>query len=194
MEQLFLSSQNLAANTVLAQGSIDIAEALRKHASQKQSLLLRLPRTFVLHWQEIRTPRIQAEFANGLISNKLQSYKFQYLGKFEYNDQPIEAKDWEAATPEYESFSAAFSDRPIVKSQTAGTGLCNVTWLLDFLMNADAIAQDSTRKESLRFDEVLGSGWVLTLTADTLSYTEREQFFFKKDFSAVKWQHHTIFK
>ena len=57
-----------------------------------------------LHWNEVLTPAIPISFRD-LVGKKLLDYKFQYLGKFKFDNKIIE--------PEAETFKSDFPDRNI---------------------------------------------------------------------------------
>jgi hypothetical protein len=200
MQQLFPSSQELAKYKILADGSLDLTAALQKLADmQDANINIAVPTANLsIKWSEVRPTRQQADFAEGLVGNRLKVSYFQYLGQFLVDDKIIAAQSWQHKHHAHtnaeegkdcsEMFSTDLPEGNAVRAFFGGTGFFNSTWLLDFLINP---ARCLARGEKIAFAPIDG-GFVLTLSSQSRS-KEVEQFLFKKDFSAMQWEHTTTF-
>jgi hypothetical protein len=200
MQQLFPSSQELAKYKILADGTLNLTEALQQLSLiEDKNIDIAVPTVHLsIKWSEVRPTRHHADFADGLLGNRLKTSYFQYLGQFLVEDKIIAAQSWQhkhhahANAEEGKDCSEMFStDLPegnAVRAFFGGTGFFNSTWLLDFLTNP---ARCLARGEKISFAAVEG-GFALRLTSQSRS-NEVEQFLFKKDFSAMQWEHTTTF-
>jgi hypothetical protein len=187
MTELLLSSQRLEQQKVLNTGKLDLLEALEKHCNLEiVQLENKLPKkTILLEWKEVHTPVTPTSFSD-LVGKKLTEYKFQYLGRLTFDGEEIEAGK--------ESFVADFPDQNISRTSLDSTGWVNCTWLLDFLMNAEAIQNDTLRNEKLiwRKDK---AGVTLALSRESTDarHAEQEKFVFDTKFKTVNWEHNILF-
>ncbi|MFK7795810.1 MAG: hypothetical protein AB8E82_00045 [Aureispira sp.] len=184
---LSLSSERLATDAPLQEGEINVFETLKKHKKLPQVIVEEddFKQELILKWKEIRTPRTLPGYKD-LVGKKLAEYKFQYLGQFVLNGNPVNI--------EQEKFINRFTKEKITKETIESSGWCNCTWLIDFLANAKGIGQDTTRDEQLSWysnDET----WVLELHRKSIGDTSRDQehFAFDKDLKKLRWKHVTWF-
>jgi hypothetical protein len=203
MQQLFPSSQELAKYKILADGVFDLSQGLQKLADLAHAnVSIEAPRTaLTLKWSEVRPPRQQDDFAQGLLGNRLKIYYFQYLAQFMADEKQIEAAAWQHAGHKHaektdgkktdnkdcaEMFSTDLEQGNAVRAFFGGTGFFNATWLLDFLMNPSRCI---ARGEKLTA-KATGKGYAITLSSDNKrTPKETETFLFKADFSAMQWEH-----
>ena len=187
MNQLVLSSQRLKSNKILNSGILDVFELLQQHESLDcVKLSADIPeKGLFLHWNEVLTPAIPLSFKD-LVGKKLLDYKFQYLGQFKFDNTIIE--------PESESFKSDFPDRNIHNCEIESTGWVNCSWLVDFLLNAKDIQENSLRSEML-FWKKEQNNLVLSLSVEAMDMrsAEQQKFIFGKNFSSIIWQHNTLF-
>jgi hypothetical protein len=187
MTELLLSSQRLGQQKVLNTGKLDLLEALQKLGNLEiVQLEGKLPKkSITLEWKEVKTPVTPASFSD-LVGKKLAEYKFQYLGQLTFDDTIIEA--------EKETFVADFPDQNISNTSLESTGWVNCTWLLDFLMNAEAIQNDSLRNEGLIWRKNK-EGFILSLSRESTDarHAEQEVFLFDPKFKTVNWKHNVLF-
>lgn len=187
MTELLLSSQRLGQQKVLHTDKLDLLEALQKHNNLEiVQLEGELPKeSIMLEWKEVKTPVTPASFSD-LVGKKLAEYKFQYLGRLTYKDAAIEA--------EKETFVADFPDQNISNTTLESTGWVNCTWLLDFLMNAEAIQNDSLRNEGLIWRKNK-EGFSLSLSRESTDarHAEQELFVFDTKFKTLNWKHNVLF-
>ncbi|CAA6814882.1 MAG: Unknown protein [uncultured Aureispira sp.] len=187
MTELLLSSQRLEQQKVLHTGKLDLLEALQKHSNLEiVQLEGKLPaKSIILEWKEVQTPTTPASFSD-LAGKKLTEYKFQYLGQFSFDGNVVEAEN--------ETFIADFPEQNISRTSLDSTGWLNCTWLLDFLMNAEAIEQDSLRNEGLIWRKNK-KGFMLSLSRESTDarHAEQEKFVFENKFKAVNWSHNALF-
>lgn len=187
MNHLLLSSTRLHESKVLETGQLNVVEWLQEYADL-DIIHLEAPlpeEALMLEWKEVSTPYTSSAMRD-LVGKKLASYKFQYLGQFSYLDKAIEAKQ--------ESFLSSFPSQPIHKSKLETTGWFNCTWLIDFLVQAPKIAQDSLRNEFLtwRADD---TRFLLSLSSENSNEgsAEQEMFVFDNCFETLSWEHTTLF-
>lgn len=198
MKTFLPTSQSLSARPLLNKGSFNLSEALERYAqgvSKRVKVLAPVPvQAIIFHWQEVSTPTQRPEFAQGLIADKLWDYKFQYLGQFQINGQEILPQNWQQAdaSKAYENFSADMASQSIHNTDFEGNGLCNCTWLLDMLVNAEALDNQPHRTDTLVWGHI-PDGFALTLTSKGAKSTETQVLAFSNDFAAVSWSHHTQF-
>jgi hypothetical protein len=187
MTELLLSSQRLGQHNVLSTGKLDLLEALQKHSNLEiVQLEGELPKkSIILEWKEVKTPVTPASFSD-LVGKKLAEYKFQYLGQLTCDGSVVEA--------EKETFVADFPDQNISNTTLESTGWVNCTWLLDFLMNAEAIQNDSLRNEGLIWRKNK-EGFTLSLSRESTDarHAEQELFVFDPKLKTVKWKHTVLF-
>lgn len=187
MTELLLSSQRLGQQKVLGTGKLDLLEALQKYGDLEIIQLEgKLPKkTITLEWKEVKTPVTPTSFSD-LAGKKLTEYKFQYLGQLTFDDDLVEA--------EQEVFIANFPDQNISNTSFDSTGWLNCTWLLDLLMNAEAIQNDSLRNEGLIWRKNK-EGFTLALSRESNDgrHAEQEKFVFDPKFTTVNWEHHILF-
>jgi len=187
MTELLLSSQRLEEQKVLQTGQLDLLEILQKQGNlERVQLEGKLPKKSIfLEWKEVSTPVTPASFSD-LVGKKLTEYTFQYLGQFTVDGQVVEAKK--------ETFIADFPDQNISRASLDSTGWLNCTWLIDFLMNAEAIQDDSLRNEGLIWRKNK-EGFVLSLSRESMDarHAEQEKFLFDTKFEAVNWEHNALF-
>lgn len=188
MTQLLLSSQRLEACKVLHTGQLDVLEALQQHSELNLINLGEegLPsKKILLDWREVQTPITPQSFSD-LSGKKLTEYKFQYLGKFSCEEEDIQV--------EGEKFVARFPTTNISNNTLESTGWTNVTWLLDFLANADKIQADTFRKELLIWKKT-ATEYTLSLSRETLDKksVEQEVFAFDHEFKTLTWSHNILF-
>lgn len=187
MTELLLSSQRLEQEKVLHTDKLDLLEALQKHSNLEiVQIEGKLPKkSIMLEWKEVRTPLTPTSFSD-LAGKKLTEYKFQYLGRLTFDCEVIEAGT--------ETFVADFPDQNISNSSSDSTGWVNCTWLLDFLMNAEAIQNDTLRNEGLiwRKDK---KGVTLSLSRESTDarHAEQEKFIFDTKFETINWAHRILF-
>lgn len=190
MNQLLLSSQRLSSAKMLQTGKLDVFEALEKHDDDCASLDLssRPPKkTLLLEWKEFITPATP-DTMRDLSGKKLSEYKFQYLGRFTYGDEPVKVTQ--------EIFEASLgNDKSIHHDVVESEGWVNCTWLVDFLVNAAAIQTDSLRDERLIWHKEGKKGHVLDLMRHSFDgkVQEEEHFIFKDDYQILEWSHCTTF-
>lgn len=186
MTELLLSSQRLEEQKVLSTGKLDLSEAMEQ---LKESGIFELdgkfPENVILEWKEVQTPATPTSFSD-LAGKKLTEYKFQYLGQF-IVDETIVAADKEL-------FIANFPDQNISNTSFDSTGWLNCTWLLDLVMNAATISQDSLRIERLICNEAK-EGFTIALSRQSTDkrHAEQEKFVFDAKFASVNWEHTVLF-
>lgn len=187
MNNLLLSSQRLGANKILQTGELNITELLEKQGKEELVQLKNtLPKkALTLQWKEVKTPETAPSFRD-LAGKKLAEYQFQYLGQFYYGGQLISATS--------EIFEASFPGQNINNTSVESTGWLNCTWLIDFLMNADAIQKDSLRQEFLIWtQEGKKASISLSAQASDKRSAEQQKFVFDNNFKTITWEHHTLF-
>lgn len=191
MSQILLSSQRLGSVKVLQEGSLDVFEALEQHPEDCAVLDLqsRPPKkTLRLEWKEVLTPATPSSVRD-LAGKKLSEYKFQYLGRFTYDDEAVEVIE--------EHFAADFADAEVIhQASIESEGWVNCTWLVDFLINAPAIAEDSLRDERLVWHKEGKRGHILDLTRQSTDgrHEESQHFVFKDEYKTLEWSHETTFE
>jgi hypothetical protein len=187
MTELLLSSQRLEQQRVLCTGKLDLLETLQKYSDLEiVQFEGKLPKKAInLEWKEVKTPVTPTSFSD-LAGKKLTEYKFQYLGKFSFDYDLIEA--------EKETFIANFPDQNISNTSLDSTGWVNCTWLLDFVMNAEAIQNDSLRNERLILRKNK-EGFTLALSRESTDgrHAEQEKIIFDPKFKTVNWEHNVLF-
>lgn len=187
MTELLLSSQRLEQQKVLHTGKLDLLEALQKQCNLEiVDIEGKLPKkSIVLEWKEVQTPVTPASFSD-LAGKKLTEYKFQYLGKLSIDCDVIEV--------EKENFISDFPDQNIANTSLDSTGWVNCTWLLDFLMNAEAIQNDTLRNEGLIWRKDKGT-FTLSLSRESTDarHAEQEKFVFDNKFKTLNWTHRILF-
>lgn len=187
MTELLLSSQRLEQQKVLQTGKLDLLEALQKIRDlELVQLEGKLPKkSIILEWKEVQTPLTPTSFSD-LAGKKLTEYKFQYLGQFTFDGNLVEA--------EKETFVANFPDQNISNTALESAGWLNCTWLLDFLMNAASIQNDSLRNEGLIWTESK-EGFTLSLSRQSTDtrHAEQEKFLFDAKFKTLNWEHKVLF-
>lgn len=187
MTELLLSSQRLEQEKVLHTDKLDLLEALQKHCNLEiVQIEGKLPKkSIILEWKEVHTPVTPASFSD-LVGKKLAEYKFQYLGRLTFDGDLIEA--------EKENFVADFPDQNISNTSLDSTGWVNCTWLLDFLVNAEAIQNDTLRNEGLIWRKDKGA-FTLSLSRESTDarHAEQEKFVFDTKFKTLNWTHHILF-
>jgi len=187
MTELLLSSQRLGQQKILDTGKLDLLEALQKHSNLEiVQLEGKLPKkSIMLEWKEVKTPVTPTSFSD-LVGKKLAEYKFQYLGQLTFDNHVVAA--------EKETFVADFPDQNISNTSLESTGWLNCTWLLDFLMNAEAIQNDSLRNEGLIWRKNK-EGFLLALSRESTDarHAEQEIFVFDPKFKIVNWKHRVLF-
>ena len=82
----------------------------------------------------------------------------------------------------------------LYKSKIESTGWVNCSWLVDFLLNAKDIQENSLRKEML-FWKKEQNNLVLSLSVEAMDMrsAEQQKFIFGENFSSIIWQHNTLF-
>ncbi|WMX17225.1 MULTISPECIES: hypothetical protein [unclassified Aureispira] len=187
MTELLLSSQRLAEQKVWCTGKLDLFDALQKHHNLKIiDFAAELPQESIfLEWKEVQTPVTPASVSD-LVGKKLTEYKFQYLGQLSSNGTLVEV--------EKEIFQADFPEQNISKTSLDSTGSLNCTWLLDFVMNAPAIQEDTLRNERLIWRKEK-EGFVLALSRESTDgrHAEQEKFIFDAELKVVNWEHQILF-
>lgn len=187
MSELLLSSKRLASDHPLQEGKLDVFDALKKFKDLPNVLVEQddWKQELILEWKEVRTPATPSGY-NDLVGKKLGEYKFQYLGRFLLDGNPVSI--------EKEQFTNCFTKEKITDDAIENQGWLNCTWLVDFLVNAKEIGQDTTRDEQLSWyskDET----WVLELHCKSIGDVSRDQehITFGKDLKTVTWAHVTWF-
>jgi hypothetical protein len=196
MEQLLLTSKNLARAKRQNKGQISVTQLLEKieqfdhvHIEAdwpKQELLL--------NWEECFTPLLKTTGFNELISSKLYAYKFQYLGSFSYGELSI-ACGGPDSDQACETFAAKMAERKIYSSEVTESDACNCTWLIDMLLNADRIAADPLREEQLIW-QANGDAFEFVLEANLQDgkLLERQIIRFLNAYEQLSWEHHVLLK
>jgi hypothetical protein len=179
MEQLLLTSKNMSKHKIWNEGQLSLNQALEKLQDLPNvQLEAPLPSSeILLDWTEFALSQAPLHFGPRLLNGRLASYRFQYLGSFQQAGQEIRGLE------AYETYSA----KPYYQTQQVGTGACNVTWLLDFLLNARSIAQDPLRSDRLRWQEDAQGQFCLCLEAQDKGFLERQTLCFKADWSGYTW-------
>lgn len=187
MTELLLSSQRLEQQKVLNTGKLDLLEALEKYDDLEiVQFEGKLPKeTIILEWKEVQTPVTPTSFSD-LVGKKLTEYKFQYLGQLTFGGNVIHAEN--------EIFVADFPSQNISNASLESRGWLNCTWLLDFVMNAEAIQNDSLRNEGLIWRKNK-EGFTLALSRESTDarHAEQEKFIFDTHFETVNWEHKVLF-
>lgn len=187
MTELLLSSQRLEQQKVLHTGTLDLFEVLQKHGDLEMVQLEgKLPKkSIILEWKEVQTPVTPGSFSD-LAGKKLTEYKFQYLGQLTIDGNLVVAGK--------ETFVADFPDQNISKTSLESTGWLNFTWLLDLVMNAATIQDDSLRNERLIWRENR-EGFLLSLSRESTDarHAEQEKFIFDTKLETVNWEHNILF-
>lgn len=190
LKPLFLSSQRLHPTENAQTGKIDVFEALSNCDSTLDCLELtsRPPsKKLILEWKEVVTPIVPATM-HSLVGKKLATYKFQYLGQFYYGDELVEVAS--------EQFAATFQDgETICNCDLESEGWVNCTWLIDFLMNAEAISQNILRQEQLHWHKEGKKGHFLEINNIATDGRSQEQqyFVFKDDYQKLEWSNNIQF-
>lgn len=198
MQQLFPSSQELAKHKILADGVFDLSQGLQRLADVgSANISIAAPSAaLTLKWSEVRPPRQQDDFAQGLLGNRLKIYYFQYLAQFMADEKLISAAAWQHEGHSHaqnteakdcaEMFSTELEQGNAVRAFFGGTGFFNATWLLDFLMNP---ARCIARGERLTATSTAKGYEIRLSSGNERKPKEEETFLFKADFSAMQWQH-----
>lgn len=203
MKQMLPSALHISQAKVLSQGSLDVLANLQKLADlgSEQVNIADLPtQSIEIQWSEVHSPRMKADFAEGLIANRLYSKNFQFFGKFLANGQVIAGADWQNTSAKetsvegenVENFAEFFSTKThagVVLQEKFATGaLFNCTWLLEFLIAPQACIQAGEHIIVKNLD----NGFLIELQANNGNYREIEKYLFNLDFTAMCWQHDTI--
>jgi hypothetical protein len=191
MEKYLLTSQNFSGANRQAQGTVDFFQKIRKISSYENVFIeAEIPDLeIILNWEEFKRPLSRYSAFMPLLSPKLYAYNFQYLGSFEKNKSAIifgNSVDRNFS----EHFSAKLNGESVFSFEDACSNQCNLTWVLDFLMNSEKISSDRLRDERLIWQKSL-KGYELVLESVTFDkkITEREVFYFQNNFESVSWQH-----
>ncbi len=190
MEKLLLTSKNFSRAKKHAKGTLDLFEALEKQADfDNVRIEAPLPEEkLYLHWEEFSTPLYQKNGFDALVSPKLYSYKFQYLGGFCYGEQELQYGGEE--NPDAETFSSLLQGRSVFRSISPKSEQCNCTWLIDFLLHSDQIASDPLRPEQLYWIEsAAGFQLIIEQTQNARKISEKQIFSFQNQFQSVSWEH-----
>ena len=185
METLLLTSNPMSKQKIWNRGQLDLTAAL--------GALVDKPNCFFedvfpdvlglqLDWEEYASPQIKAAYGEQLLNGKLGQYRFQYLGNFSMGDFHLSC--------ELEHYRAL----DFFETEQLSLGTCNLTWLVDFLLNADKIAKSLHRKECLRAYRPEAGGYVLALEADFEHHREVQKICFAADFRAYTWSYTLIDK
>ncbi len=187
MSELLLSAQRLSQEKVLQTGKLNVLETLENHRELEIVILerKRFKQELELEWKEIHTPNTPKSYQD-LVGKKLGEYKFQYLGRFLVDGQPVKVKE--------ENFSTRINSDDVTNDSLENEGWVNCTWLIDFLMRAERIQHDSTSNEQLSLYNK-GKRLILELhrEATDKSSIEQERFSFSKDLEDLIWEHDTLF-
>lgn len=204
MEQLLLNSTNVAnSGKPINAGDVDLLQLIRDAAEKyhDNDLVMGvedLPEgALYLHWAEFYTPRDVVETAlrmgKQICGGRLLDYKFQLLGGFTYNGEPVQGYDWHAAEDhdKYETFDARLSGKRVHSTALKGNGACNCSWLLEFLLRTDRAVNDPDFKCTLRWRKTF-DGYQLSLIAasNDRRTLEAHNFVFSSDFKYMKWEQH----
>lgn len=187
LKSLLLSSLRFQPSEHAQTGKIDVFEILDNLNKEDNGLncveLTSRPpsKKLILEWKEVATPQVPSSMRD-LVGKKLASCKFQYFGKFHYGEDEVNVSA--------EHFAASFQNGEAIYDCTLESeGWVNCTWLVDFLMNAATICQDSLRQEQLHWHKEGKKGHFLNLSSvETDSSSQEQQYFvFKDDYQTLEW-------
>ncbi len=192
MEKFLLTSQNFYRTKRQATGSLNLFQKISKISDAKNVFIeAEIPLFEVsLNWDEFIRPQLHYSAFMPLISKKLYSYQFQYLGNFEKNNTAITFGN-KSDHNFCEHFSANLNNERVFSFEDSQSNRCNLSWLLDILMNNDKISSDTLRNERLIWQQS-SKGYELVLESFSTDkkITERQVFSFQNDFESVSWQHY----
>lgn len=197
MEQLLLTSKNLAKAKRQNKGQLSVSQLLDKIKDFDHiQIEADLPQQdLILHWEECFTPLLKTTGFTELISSKLYTYKFQYLGSFSYGEESIRCGGEQDSDNACETFGAELGDRKIYQSQIAQSKNCNCTWLIDMLLNAERIAAEGMENESLSWRaEGDAFEFVLETSLNGGQLLERQIIRFQNAFEQISWEHQVKLK
>lgn len=191
MEKLILTSQNFKDRKIQAKGSLDLFQKIKNITSLEHVFIeADFPEdTVFLNWEEYALPHHYAAPFQPLLSPKMYEYKFQYFAGFQKNNSKLRcASDSESGF--CERFTAKVKNEPVFLSQDSSSCLCNVSWLLDFLINAQKLNADMLRNEKLIWQKS-AYAYELVLESKALNkkISEIQVFSFQNNFEYVSWQH-----
>lgn len=192
MEQLLLTSKNLARAKRQNKGQLSVSQLLDKikdfdHVHVEADLP---KQDLILDWEECFTPLLKTTGFNELISSKLYAYKFQYLGSFSYGEAAIRCGGDQDSDSACETFGAELGNRKIYESRVAQSENCNCTWLIDMLLNAEHIEKEGLRTEQLRWRSKEGSfEFLLEASSNGGQILERQIIRFHNAFEQISWEH-----
>lgn len=191
MEKFILTSQNLKDKKRQGKGSFSLFSRLEQIADFDCVFIeADLPDfELQLNWEECFTPQLMNLAFMPLISPKLYTFKFQYLGNFSKFEKALELGD-EGELGFSEFFEAVMSEKQVFKSIVSQSEFCNCSWLVEFLFQSEKICSDPTRTERLIWQQV-SDGYEIVLESEQNSkkLTERQVFLFQNNFETVSWQH-----
>ena len=192
MEKFLLTSQNFSGTKRLATGSLNLFQKISKISTANNIFIeAEMPVFEVsINWDEFIRPQSIYTAFMPLISKKLYSYQFQYLGNFEKNKSALIFGN-KSEQNFCEQFSANLKNEKVFSFEDKQSNKCNLSWLLDVLMNNDKISSDSLRNERLIWQQSsIGFELILESISTDKKLTERQVFFFQNDFESVSWQHY----
>jgi hypothetical protein len=191
MEKLILTSQNFKDRKTYAKGSFDLFQKISSIANFEHVFIeADFPEDrILLDWDEYILPQQYTAPFLPLISPKMYEYKFQYLASFQKNNIKLSCAS-NHETSYCERFTAKLNNEAVFSSQDSSSGFCNVSWLLDFLINAKKINADTLRSERLIWQKSTNVyELVLESKAFNKKISEIQVFSFQNNFEYVSWQH-----
>ena len=191
MEKYLLTSQNLNALKRQAKGNFNLFHKLKEISNFENVFIESEIPDFELHinWEECCRPLTRHAAFMPIISPKMYEYQFQYLGSFEINNSIIPFG--QSAFHRFsEQFTAHLANEPVFNFESENTNQCNLSWLLDFLVNCEKIKQDRSKNEKLIWlKSSKGNELVLESVSIDKKIRERQVFSFQNNFESVSWQH-----
>jgi hypothetical protein len=191
MEQYLLTSRNFIGSKRQAKGSFELFQRIKKISKFSNVFIeAEIPAIELnLYWEECHRPMNSNAAFLPLISPKLYAYPFQYFGNFENDQTPVIFGN-QAEYKFCEKFSARLNNEAVFSFEDKDSSLCNLSWLIDFLLNSEKISTDYSRNEKLIWQQsAKGYELVLESISSDKKISERQLFLFKNNFESVSWQH-----